>query len=66
MLTPGYVSHCSRRIKVRDNPLEVQEESVIVCSSITGHVDGPVTWPEVAVLAIVVAVLYYCKRRYKY
>jgi hypothetical protein len=39
---------------------------MIVCSLIVGHVNGPVTWPEVAGLAIVVAVLYYCKRRYKY
>jgi hypothetical protein len=39
---------------------------MMVCSLIVGHVNGPVTWPEVAVLAIVVAVLYYCKRRYKY
>jgi len=51
---------------VRDNPSEVQEESMIVGSSIIGHVNGPVTWQEVAVLAIVVVVLYYCKRRYKY
>jgi len=61
-----YDNHCRRRINVRDNPSEVQEESIIVCSSIMGHVNGPVTWPEVPVLAIVVVVLYYCKRRYKY
>jgi hypothetical protein len=51
---------------VRDNPSEVQKESMIVCSSIIGHVNGPVTWQEVAVLAIAVVVLCYCKRRYKY
>jgi hypothetical protein len=39
---------------------------MVVSSSITGHINGPVSWPEVAVLAIVVAVLYYRKRRYKY
>jgi hypothetical protein len=38
----------------------------MVVSSITGHINGAVTWREVAVLAIVVAVLYYCKRRYRY
>jgi len=51
---------------VRDNPSEVQEESMVVSSSITGHINGPVTWREVAVLAILVAVLYYCRRRYRY
>ncbi|HZW96499.1 MAG TPA: hypothetical protein VFF64_26380 [Candidatus Eremiobacteraceae bacterium] len=51
---------------MRDNPSEVQEESMVVSSLITGHINGPVTWREVAMLAIVVAVLYYCKRRYKY
>jgi hypothetical protein len=39
---------------------------MVVSSWITGHVNGPVTWREVAALAIVVVVLYYCKRRYKY
>jgi hypothetical protein len=29
---------------VRDNASQVQEESMIVCSSIIGHVHGPVTW----------------------
>jgi hypothetical protein len=62
----GYDSHCRRRINVRDNPSEVQEESMVVSSSITGHINGPVTWQEVAVLAIVAVVLYYCKGRYKY
>jgi hypothetical protein len=31
---------------------------MVVPSLITGHINGPVTWREVAVLAIVVAVLY--------
>jgi hypothetical protein len=44
---------------VRDNPSEVQEGSMVVSSLITGHINGPVTWREVAMLAIVVAVLYY-------
>jgi len=39
---------------------------MIVCSSIVGHINGPVTWREFAALAIVVVVLYYCKRRYRY
>ena len=39
---------------------------MIVSSWFVGHINGPVTWREVAVLAIVVMVLYYCKRRYKY
>ena len=39
---------------------------MIVYSSIIGHINGPVTWREVAVLAIVVLVFYYCKRRYWY
>jgi hypothetical protein len=41
---------------------------MIVQSSImvVGHIKGPVTWGEVAVLAIVVVVLCYCKRRYRY
>jgi|GEM_PF-1254056 hypothetical protein len=39
---------------------------MVVPSLITGHINGPVTWREVAVLAIVVAVLCYCKRRYRY
>jgi len=51
---------------LRDNPSGVQEESMVVSSSITGHINGPVTWREAAVLAIAVVVLYYCKRRYKY
>jgi len=39
---------------------------MIVYSFIIGHISGPITWREDALLAIVVAVLYYCKRRYKY
>lgn len=39
---------------------------MIVCNWTTGHVNGPVTWQEVAVLGIVVVVLCYCTRRYKY
>jgi len=39
---------------------------MIVYSSIVGHVNGPVTWQEVAALAIVLVVLCYRKRRYKY
>jgi hypothetical protein len=39
---------------------------MIVYSSIVGHINGPVTWREVAVLAIIVVVLYCCKRRYRY
>jgi len=62
----GYVSHRRRRITVGDNPSERQEESMIVCSALIGHVNGRVTWGEVAVLAIAVVVLSYCKRRYKY
>jgi len=51
---------------MEDNSSEMQEESMIVRSTLMGHVSGPVTWGEVAVLAIAVVVLYYCKRRYKY
>jgi len=39
---------------------------MIVCNALIGHVNGRVTWGEVAVLAIAVVVLSYCKRRYKY
>jgi hypothetical protein len=48
--------------------LGVAGGSMIVHSSIMVllHINGPVTWREVAVLAIVVGVLYYCKRRYRY
>jgi hypothetical protein len=35
-------------------------------SMVVGHITGPVTWTQVAVLAVVVAVLAYCKRRFKY
>jgi hypothetical protein len=31
-----------------------------------GHINGPVTWTEAAVLAVVVVVLAYCKWRFKY
>jgi hypothetical protein len=51
---------------VGDNPSEVQKENMVVSSLITGHINGPVTWREVAMLGIAVAVLCYCKRRYKY
>jgi len=39
---------------------------MVVSSLITGHINGPVTWREVGMPAIVVAVLCYCKHRYKY
>jgi hypothetical protein len=39
---------------------------IVYRSTLLLHINGPVTWEEVAVLAIVVVVLYYCKRRYKY
>jgi len=36
---------------MEDNSSEMQEESMIVRSTLMGHVSGPVTWGEVAVLA---------------
>jgi hypothetical protein len=39
---------------------------IVYHSALLLHINGPVTWGEVAVLAIVCVVLYYCKRRYKY